>query len=57
MPKKHKGELIVTDRGIEKVVQVYSDTEYATEIVIPRNVFVEAFNKFVIMETKGGEND
>ena len=45
------GDLIVDDNGISKIVSIDPDySGYTSELILPKEVFVEAFNKYI----KGG---
>lgn len=47
------GDLIVDDKGISKIVRVDPDySGYTSELIMPRAVFVEAYKKYIIEETK-----
>lgn len=41
------GSVFVDDTGIHKVIEVGDYGEYTCESIIPRAVFVEAYNKFI----------
>lgn len=41
------GQIIVDSDGISKVVEVYNSGSYVTVQMIPKEVFVEAFQKFI----------
>ena len=41
-------QLIVTDKGIEQVDQVYYSGEmYCSKLIIPKEIIIEAYNKFI----------
>lgn len=45
------GDFIVDDNGISKIVSIDPDySSYTSELILPKDVFVEAFNKYI----KGG---
>ena len=46
------GKMLVTESGIEKVVSVDKDGYSITELFIPRDIFAQAYKKFV-----EGKND
>ena len=37
----------VTERGIEQIVRSYGNGSYFTRVVIPKEVFIEAYEKFI----------
>lgn len=46
------GEIIVTDDGIEEVDAVFDDEDlYCSRVLIPKKVFVEAYEKWIKGET------
>ncbi len=43
------GEFKVTDRGIVQVDEVYYNGEmYCSKLVIPKEIFVEAYEKYIL---------
>lgn len=44
------GDFVVGDNGISKIVEVDDYSGYTAELVLPKEVFIEAYNKYI----KGG---
>ena len=46
------GDLIVGDNGISKIVRVDPDySGYTSELILPKEIFVEAYNKYIKGDT------
>lgn len=56
MKQVKEGQFIVDSGGISKVVEAYSDGGYVTKQIIPKEVFIEAFQKFIKAESKPQES-
>lgn len=48
MEKRQVGEMIVTDHGIERVIETGDCGTYITELIISKEVFQEAYRKFIV---------
>ena len=47
------GDLIVDDNGISKIVSIDPDySGYTSELILPKEVFVEAYNKYIKGDTE-----
>ena len=44
------GKRIVNDYGISKVIQVDDWGGYTTEMIIPKETFIEAYEKWIVKE-------
>ena len=44
---KEVGQFEVTERGIERVIALHDFGGYSIELVIPKNIFVEAYLKYI----------
>lgn len=58
MPDRKKvtegvGQIEVTDSGIEKIIEAYSDGSYTSQVMMPKEVFIEAYEKYI----KGGAKE
>lgn len=51
-PKYRPGEIVVNDEGIMRYKPVYDTTGnvYTFEVIMPKEVFVEAYNKYILGE-------
>ena len=51
-PKYQPGEIVVNDAGIMRYVPVYDTTGnvYTFEVIMPKEVFVEAYKKYILGE-------
>lgn len=47
MEKKQVGEMIVTAHGIERVIETGDCGSYTSELIISKEVFREAYRKFI----------
>lgn len=52
MEKRQVGEMIVTDRGIERVIETGDLGSYTTELIISKEVFQEAYEKYIESKTE-----
>lgn len=50
----YEGVLFVDDYGINKVIEVDENGTVTVERIIPRDTFIEAYNKFINTDMKGG---
>lgn len=49
----HKlGEIVVKDHGICKIVEVFDYGGYVSKTIIPKEIFVEAYRKYIIEGTE-----
>lgn len=44
------GEIVVKDHGICKIIDVDDYAGYTMETILPKEVFVEAFKKYIMKE-------
>ena len=44
------GQMIVDDYGIGKVIQIDDWGGYTSQIIIPKEIFMEAYKKWIIKE-------
>ena len=44
------GDFVVGDNGISRIIEVDGYAGYTAELVLPKEVFIEAYNKYI----KGG---
>ena len=44
----------VTDLGIEKVIKMDPDGTYISKVVIPKDIFIAAYEKYIIKEQHRG---
>ena len=47
MENKHIGDFEVSESGIERVIDIGDYGSYTTELIIPKDIFVEAINKYM----------
>lgn len=47
MEKRQVGEMIVTDRGIERVIETGDCGSYTTELIISKEAFQQAYEKYI----------
>ena len=52
---KTAGEFEVTDKGIERVIAVGDYGGYTVELVIPKEVFIEAYKKWIEPQVESEE--
>ena len=53
------GEIIVSDSGILRYKPVYGTTGnvYTFEVIMPKEIFVEAYKKYILNENSDGSVD
>ena len=44
--KYQEGQILVSERGIEKIIQP-TKMGYISELILPKEVFVEAYKKYI----------
>lgn len=50
------GQMIVDDYGISKVIRM-DDLGYMSEVIIPKDIFIEAYKKWIEKESEDSSND
>lgn len=53
MMKKH-GDYEISSRGIERIIKV-DDGGYTTELIMPKEIFIKAYKKWILEADKGDE--
>lgn len=41
------GDFIVGERGISRIINVDDYAGYTTELILPKDIFIEAYNKYI----------
>lgn len=49
---KTVGEFEVSSRGIERIIEVGDCGTYSTELVIPKETFIDAFTEYILKPCK-----
>lgn len=50
------GQMIVDDYGISKVIRM-DDLGYMSEVIIPKDIFIEAYKQYIANESEDSSND
>ena len=50
------GQMIVDDYGISKVIRI-DNLGYMSEVIIPKDVFIEAYKQWIAKESEDSSND
>lgn len=48
MEQRQVGEMLITDRGIERVIETGDCGAYTTELIVTKEAFQEAYRKFIV---------